>query len=403
MIGLLRRISTRRLLALCAAVTGVVVGGAALAMATTGGGPEPKPAALPVAVHDALTAPQVHGVSGRIQFTNHLINNSDVQGGSPLLSGASGRFWAASDGRLRLELQADAGADSGTSDTQVLADRKRVSVYDSGTNTVYEAALPKGHERASSDASANEQPPSLAQVKKGIARLMEHASVSGADPTDVAGQPAYSVRLEPQQNGGLIGGAELAWDAVHGTPLRAAVYAKGDSSPVVELKVTEISFGPVPSSVFEISPSADAKVVDLGPSAGDSGAHGDSPAVTGLDRVQQHVSFPVTAPDAAAGLPRSCVRLVQNGKDAGALVTYGHGLDGIAVLEWPAERNSSSTGPGADQGQLTLPTVSVDGIPGEELETPLGTMVRFQRAGVGYTVIGSVPGPEALAAARDLH
>lgn len=372
-------------------------------MATTGGGPEPKPEALPVAVHDALTAPELHGVSGRIQFTNHLINSSDVQGGSPLLSGASGRFWAAADGHLRLELQADASADSGTSDTQVLADRSRVSVYDSGTNTVYEATLPKGHDHTTSDASANEQPPSLGQVKKGIARLMDHALVSGAEPTDVAGQPAYSVRLEPKQHGGLLGGAELAWDAVHGTPLRAAVYAKGDSSPVVELKVTDISYGPVRSSVFDISPPADAKVVDLSPSAGDSGAHGDSPAVTGLDQVQQHVSFPVTAPDAAAGLPRSDIRLIQNGKDAGVLVTYGHGLDGIAVLEWPVERNSSSTGPGGDQGQLTLPTVSVDGIQGQELETPLGAMVHFERAGVGYTVLGSVPGATALAAARDLH
>ncbi|HEY3192741.1 MAG TPA: hypothetical protein VGJ61_08155 [Solirubrobacterales bacterium] len=403
MIAWLRSISTRRLLALCGGVVAIIVGGAALAMATTDGGPTPPPKSLPVAVHDALTAPDVPGVSGRIQFTNHLVNNSDVQGGSPLLSGASGRFWASSDGHLRLELQADAAGDSGTGDTQVLADGRRVSVYDSGTNTVYEGTLPKGRDRDGSDYSADERPPSLAGVKRDIAQLMEHVALGRADPTDVAGQPAYSVRIEPKRNGGLVGGAELAWDAVHGTPLRAALYAKGDSSPVVELKATEISYGPVDSSVFEISPPSDATVVDLSPSGGDATTHTDTPPVTGLDPVQQHVAFPVIAPDTLAGRARNEVRLLQSDERAGALVTYGHGLDGIAVLERAVDQNETSSIQSGDQGQLRLPTVSIDGIQGEELETPLGTLVRFQRAGVAYTVLGSVPGATALVAARDLQ
>ncbi len=52
---------------------------------------------------------------------------------------------------------------------------------------------------------------------------------------------------------------------------------------------------------------------------------------------------------------------------------------------------------------MTLPTVSIDGIQGQELATPLGTMVRFERGGVEYTVLGSVPSATAEAAARDLH
>jgi outer membrane lipoprotein-sorting protein len=406
---LLRTISTRQLLGFCAGVVGLLIGGAALALATTGGGPKPPPESLPVAVHDALTAPPPGGVSGRIQFTDHLINNSDVRGGSPLLSGASGRFWASPDGHLRIELQADPSAEGATSDTQLLSDGHQVSVYDSGTNTVYEATLPQGHDRNGPDASTQEQGPSLDQVKKCIARLMEHALVGGAEPSDVAGQPAYTVRVEPKQSGGLVGGAELAWDAVRGTPLRAAVYARGDSSPVVELKVTDISYGSVPSSVFQITPPGDAKVVDLSPSGHgsatgpDSSANGETPPVTGLDQVQQSLSFPVTAPDTVAGLARNEVRLVQGGKDAGALVTYGHGLGGIAVLERPVEQGSSSTASGGGQSQLTLPTVSIEGVQAEELATPLGTALRFQRAGVDYTVLGSVPTATAEAAARDLH
>src|SRR5262249_48463477 len=144
-----------------------------------------------------------------------------------------------SDGHLRLELQADAAGEGGTGDTQILSDGHNVSLFDSQSNTVYEATLPK-HQSDGTDQHPD-GPPSLDQVTQAIDRLMNHALVSGAEPSDVAGQPTYTVRVEPKENGGLVGGVELAWDAAHGTPLRAAVYAKGDSSPVLELTATDIS------------------------------------------------------------------------------------------------------------------------------------------------------------------
>ena len=398
----LRRISTRRLLALCAATVAFGVGAVALAMAATGGGPKPPAEPLPVAVHDALTAPTVQGVSARIQFTNHLINGSNVQGADPILSGASGRLWASSDGHLRLELQADSNSEGATSDSQVVSDGHRAWVYDSGSNTVFEGTLPTGHDGKDRGSSASEQPPSLTEIKKGIARLADHALLSGAQPTDIAGQPAYTVRVEPKRNGGLLGGAELAWDAVHGTPLRAAVYARGDSSPVLELKVTDISYGAVSSSVFDISPPPNAQVTDLNPPAHQENGQRDAAPVTGLQAVQQQTSFPIAAPQTLAGLPQNEVRLIQSGKDAGALVTYGQGLGGIAVIERPADPAQSSSGSSSDHGQLTLPTVSVNGAQGEQLETALGTMVRFQRNGVEYTVLASAPPATVQTAARAL-
>jgi outer membrane lipoprotein-sorting protein len=404
-IAFLRRISTRRLLALSVAVVAIGAGGTALALAATGGGPTPPPKDLPVAIHDALTAPKVDGVTARIQFTNHLINNSDVQGGSPILSGASGRLWATPDGKVRLELQADASSEGGTSDTQVLSDGNQVTVYDSGTNTLYKADLPAG-DSTNSGGTQTEQPPSLAEIQTKLTQVMEHATVSGAQPSDVAGQPAYTVRVEPKQNGGLVGGAELAWDAVHGTPLRAAIYAKGDSSPVIQLEVTDISYGAVSSSVFDVTPPAGAKVTDLTPQ-GSSGANAtqdkqaNEAPVTGLQQVQQAVSFQIAAPDSLAGLPRSEVRLIQSGDKPAALVSYGTGLGGIAVIEHPADSKASSPANG-DQGQPTLPKVTINGVQGEELDTPLGTLIDFQRGGVDYTVIGSVASATAQAAAQGL-
>jgi outer membrane lipoprotein-sorting protein len=395
----LRRISTRQLLALAAAVAALVGCTAAIALAATGPGPTPPPEPLANAVHDALGAPQVQGVSARVQFTDRLIGESVVQGSDPLVSGASGRLWASPDGRLRLELQADVSG-GGAGDFQVLVDRNRFSVYDPGTETVYRGSLPQ-HE--SSGEAGQDEPPSLARVQTEIEAAMQHATLSGATPSDVAGRAAYTVRVSPKANGGLVGGAELAWDAATGTPLRAAVYAKGESSPVLELATTEISFGPVPDSTFEVTPPPGAKAVDLSPPAGggDEGGGEAAAPVTGLEAVQRQTSFPLSAPPSLAGMARDQVRLVSSGAGAGALLTYGKGLGGIAVLELPAK--GAASGEGDETGGLQLPGVAIDAATrGEELETPLGTLIRFRREGVEYTVAGSITPAVAREAAQGL-
>jgi hypothetical protein len=140
----------------------------------------------------------------------------------------------------------------------------------------------------------------------------------------------------------------------------------------------------------------------VSPPAQNENGQGDSAPVTGLQAVQQHTSFPIAAPDTLAGLPRNEIRLIQSGKDAGALVTYGQGLGGIAVIERPTDGAQSSSSQSGDHGQLTLPTVSVNGAQGEELDTALGSMVRFERNGVEYTVLASAPPSTVQTAARAL-
>jgi hypothetical protein len=46
--------------------------------------------------------------------------------------------------------------------------------------------------------------------------------------------------------------------------------------------------------------------------------------------------------------------------------------------------------------------VSINGATGQELATPLGTVVRFTRGGVAYTVLGSVAPYAAETASRAL-
>jgi outer membrane lipoprotein-sorting protein len=390
----LRRISTRQLLVLAAALVAIAAGTTAIAIAATGGGPIPSQKPLDEAVHDALAASPPDGVTARVHFTDNLVGESLLEGADPLLGGASGRLWASSDGRLRLELQADVSKSS-AGDLELLIDKSRFTVYDPGTETVYEGKLPS-HRGEGEKGGGPDQPPSLAQVRNGIEEVTKHANLSGATPSDVAGRAAYTVRVSPRANGGLVGGAELAWDAIAGVPLRAAVYAKGESSPVLELSATEIGFGPVPDSVFEVTPPPSAKVVHLNPPA--EGA--DAEPVTGLEAVQAKTSFEVSAPPSLAGMARDQVWLISSGEGAGALATYGEGLGGIAVLELPAQEGS---GDGGETGGLQLPGVSVPGAKeAKQLETPLGTLIRFRRAGVEYTVVGSVTAAVAREAAQGL-
>ncbi len=392
----LRRISTRRLLAICALTVAAAIGVTAIAMATSGGGPQPQPKPLANAVHDALGAPALPGISARVQFTNNLVDASSIQGTDPLLSGASGRLWASPEGggKLRLELQSESG---GGGDTQVLVSDHRFQIYDGSSETVYQGTLPE--EGGKDPASPESGVPGIGQIEAKIAEAEGHAELSGAVPSDVAGQPTYTLHVAPRHDGGLLGGAEIAWDANNGTPLRAAIYSSASSSPVLQLEATDVAFESVPSSVFEISPQAGAKVVDLNPS-GEAGGQEPGSKV-GAQAVQKSLDFELVAPSSLAGLPQGEVRGIEVDGKTAALATYGEGLGGIAVIESASEPGQSS-GSGGEEGGLSLPKVAINGAQGEELDTALGTVLRFSRDGVDYVVIGSVPPAAAEAAARAL-
>ena len=406
----LRTASTGRLLGVLAAVVIVVGGGSAIAVAATNSHPVPQAAGLATALHRALSAPKVAGISADISFTDNLVDSSDFTGQStdPLLQGATGRLWLTDDGRLRIELQSDNG------DAEIVVDRRSFWISDPAQHTVYEGTLPdSGQSGSGAGGDTSHGIPSIAQIQSELTRLMATAGVSGAQPTDVAGQGAYRVTISPRTSGGLLGSAQLAWDAATGVPLDLAVYARGDTTPVLELKATSIAYGAVPDSDVDISPPTGSRIVQLGdgPSAGsgsgsgvagNSGsAPGDHPAIHGLTAVSAAVPFTLQAPDMLAGRPRAEVSLI--GHDT-ALITYGTGLDGLAVIESPTRTaGSGSSAPGSvSPGGLSLPTPTVNGATATELSTPLGTVLHVTQDGVADTVIGSVPAAVAVQAASGL-
>jgi hypothetical protein len=396
----LRTAPTRRLLAVIAGVVAIVAAGTAIAIAATGSGPVPPSKPLAAAVHDALGASQVKGITARISFTNHLIDSSSIQGADPILSGATGRLWLAPH-RLRLELQSGNGQDA-----QVVVSNGAFWVYDPASNTAYQGKLPSDGKRTDT-ASTADRLPSIASLQSDLNRLVGRVNLTGAVPGDVGGQPAYTVRVSPKHDGGMLGAAEVAWDAVRGVPLRFAIYARGQNSPVIELKATDISYGTVAASNFAVSPPSGAKIVKITLPAGTTAAkhardHGRRHDVSGAAAVAKRLPFTLVAPNKLVGLPRRSVSLLDSGGSAGALITYGQNLGGIAVIEQPAHAGAAIPTQGGDHSGLSLPSVSINGATGQELDTALGSVVRFTRGGVSYTVLGSVPAAAADAAARAL-
>jgi len=365
-VNILRRLPLYRLLLLCGLVIAVGVSATALALAVDSGQKPPtKP--LAEAVHDALAGPAVEGVSASVTLTNHLLEGANLasgagQGGglasSPLLSGASGRLWIAKDGRVRLELQAEKG------DTQILYDGHTVSLYDAATNTLYRYTLPAP--KQSGTPAHEHEVPTLAKIEEGISHLSSHATISKLKPTNVAGQPAYTVPISPKEGGSLIGGAELSFDANHGVPLRAAIYSSTSSSPVIELAATKVSYGPVADSVFAFTPPAGVKIQKVG-----SGS-----------------SAPPGSPQPSPTNPL----------DKPKLTTHGQGLSAIAVLESKAATGQKS----ASDPLAGLPKVTINGVSASELRTELGTLLSFERSGVRYLVAGSVTTSAIEAFARGL-
>jgi outer membrane lipoprotein-sorting protein len=371
---LLRRAPLSRLLLLCTLV--VVLGASLTALAfALGGGPVPPEKKLADAVHEALSAGPVEGVSAQIQLTNNLLEGAGLASGdggaagrlssSSLLTGASGRLWIAKNGDFRLELQSQQG------DTQIYgATNGTISMYDASSNTLYRYKLPthEGSWQRAADSprsgSPGQEPPSVAKIEEAISKLSEHAEVSGAEPTDIAGQAAYTVRVSPKEKGSLIGGTELSWDAVHGVPLRAAVYSADSSAPALELAATSISYGPIESSTLAFEPPADAKV--------------------------EEVALPEHGHEEGGS----------EGNEHPRLRTFGKGPSTIAVLE--GKTNSTSAGQASTALPEGIQQVKVGDLTASELTTQLGTLLSFERQGVRYLIAGAVEPSAVEAVAKGL-
>jgi hypothetical protein len=377
----LRTARTSRLLAAVAAALALAAAASAIAVAAGGSGPKPPAKPLDQAIRGALAAKAPAGISARVTFTNKLLPSGALTGnaGSALVSGGAGRLWITS-ARGRIELP------SSPLNTEIVWSSNKVTVYDGSSNTVYRASLPTHSGPRNEAKGANHALPTLAEIDKLLGNARTHVAISAAVPKNVASQPAYEVTLSPKDNGSLLKSAQLAWDAVHGVPLRVAVYAKGSSSPVLALEATDISYGPVSAANVSVSPPPDAKVIDLRAPTSRTASKKDA-------KDTQSAALPFSTPDRLGGRARQFARAASGG----VVAVYGRGLGALVLYVHKGDT-------AAHGNPLSgLPTVDIAaGVKAHELATPLATVLSWQRNATAYVLGGSVTPATAEAAAREI-
>jgi outer membrane lipoprotein-sorting protein len=117
--------------------------------------------------------------------------------------------------------------------------------------------------------SANADAPGAASIpltpqqaaSQALARVGATTVVRVDSNVTVAGQAAYQLVLVPKSSSSLVGEVRIAVDSTRDVPLRVQVFAKGASSPAMQVGYTSISFAAPAASTFAFSPPAGATVV----------------------------------------------------------------------------------------------------------------------------------------------
>ncbi len=370
-----RTASTARLVAVGAAVAVVFVAANAFAALDTGGAKPPPPATLSELTLRELGGTGPEGISANFRYANSLVPTTSLipqasAGGSslPLVTGADGRLWY-SGGRLRLEFQTSQG------DTQLVVHGTHALMYDASDGTAFAATLP-------SIATLGGLRTGLAGATQLLGRLRSSLRISAPVPGVTAGRPSYTVEMAPVESSGLPhqgdarGRRRHRHAAARSTSTAAARRSRWSSS--------------------RSRTSTTARSTRRCSSCGCRSGCSRCPCASAARR---RSGRPSTArrPAQLGGLPlQSCREASRADELPGRLLVYGHSFGSVVVLEQPGGGD-----PGGGLWGL-LPSVSVSGADGRELVTPLGTVIRFARGGITYTVVGSLPRPVVEAVARGL-
>jgi outer membrane lipoprotein-sorting protein len=304
-----RLLRSRSVLAAVIAAVALVAAVALAAGATTSPDLPPVAADRLIASSLAAVADRAQPVSGTVQTHIDLgipqlpsfASASGPSGlASVLLSDQTFKVWRSVDGMRIAQLLPAAERD-------VIVTPPDAWIWDSDRFAAWHAAIPAG-------ATTTHTVPSIGDVETVVsgllARLEPYATVASAGSTEVAGRPAYLVRLTPSPSSGtLVDRVEVAIDASTRIPLRLQVFANGVDGAVVRIGYTSVSFDPFDASMLRFTPPAGATVHELHQSADDGSATdapGGIPDVrwfgTGFDLVAA-VSVPTVPKDVAPLFP----------------------------------------------------------------------------------------------------
>jgi outer membrane lipoprotein-sorting protein len=260
------------------AVTAGVIAGSLITVAQAAPGLASKTPAQLVAEVMHSTTP---ALTGTIVETTSLGLPQLPQQGSPasiasLLTGPHTiKIWYASPRQFRLSVPATLSEDD------LIRDGGTAWLWDSAGNSVTKFTLP---DRAEQDTPGPAVAPLTPQqaAQQAIAAVGKTTDVTVASNVSVAGQAAYELLLSPKDSRSLIGGVAIAVDGSNGVPLRVQVFARGATSPAIQIGYTSIDFvSPAASELsFTPPPGATVKNENLGSGQPDSGSL-SSGSVTG--------------------------------------------------------------------------------------------------------------------------
>lgn len=250
--------------ALVAAAAGTVAGVAGLAVIALPAGAEAAPKLPDISaeklVASAMTAKHP-AFSGTVAVHNNLgLPNIGSMGS--VLDISDAHVFYSGDDRARVSLE------RGNTEQTFVKGAHQAWKYDSGSNTATRTTLPDvrhQHEHAEHSEAENADPSQAA--RKIIDTLRKSSDITVDGTARVADRPAYELVLTPKPaEKTLLREVRVAIDDKTRMPLRLEVLANGSADPVVDVGFSQFTVGKQPSSLFDFTPPAGAKVETAKPS-----------------------------------------------------------------------------------------------------------------------------------------
>ncbi len=185
----------------------------------------------------------------------------DLGGISSSLSSLTGshtfKVWYAGPAHVRVADIASMG------ETDLRVDGRQVWLWQSSSQTATRLTLParSAQQQAAAEGRSAAADVTPQQAARKVLAAVGPSTVVGVQQNiTVAGQAAYQLRIAPRSSQSLVGRILIAVDAANSTPLRLEVFARGASSPAIQIGFTSVSWGKPAASNFTFSPPAGAKV-----------------------------------------------------------------------------------------------------------------------------------------------
>jgi hypothetical protein len=278
-LSLPRRYRALRWLVPVVALGLVSVGGLAATGAFTSAraSSETLPDTTPTALVAAVDSAKVSGLSGTI-VARMSLGLPDVgplagdRGGQSMASLLSGshtlRLWYGGPERQRIALL---GA---TSEIDLFRSGNELWEWNSTTRVAVHTRIGPPQQAGTPVPSPTASAPTLApaQLAQGLLDAIGPTTTVGVQPGPVvAGRPTYELTLSPRTSATRVDSVRIDIDGSAKVPLAVRVYARGKSTPSIDVAFTSVTFKMPSTNYFEFSPPPGATVHTA--SAGASAAH----------------------------------------------------------------------------------------------------------------------------------